>query len=113
MHLFWHVIAFCSLISGLNTRKDHGSCRFSYEFSQDAISKSSVEFENNIFYWEGQFHTDGIGYRMSNGMTIGKRGLGYATGLPSAQVPEFTQSSPEDEVDVHQLPIEINMLRVI
>ena len=58
----------------------------------------SSNFEANIFYWDGQFHKDGIGYRASNGMTIGHTTLGFQTGLPPSRVPDFTESTPRNEV---------------
>lgn len=95
-------LVFCTAVSALRARQavapTHSSCRFAPLFGQDEITQNSSNFEANIFFWDGQFHTDGIGYRASNGMTIGHTTLGYATGLPSSRVPGYTESTPRDEV---------------
>ncbi|KAK5071217.1 hypothetical protein LTR64_007721 [Lithohypha guttulata] len=59
--------------------------------------RDSTRFEDNIFYWDGQFHTDGIGYHSSTGLVISHTALGYQTGLPSTLSPEYTRGNPRHE----------------
>lgn len=98
--LLLHFVLFFGAVSALITRQapNHARCRFASLFTQDEIRHNSSDFEANIFYWDGQFHGDGIGYRASNGITIGHTTLGYATGLPSSRLPQYTQSTPRNEV---------------
>lgn len=58
--------------------------------------QNSTSFENNVFYWDGQFHQDGVGYHQATGTTIDHVLLGYATGLPSG--PPVMASNPRNEV---------------
>lgn len=91
----------CPLTNALQARQnaaEHSICRFSPQFAQDEILRDSKDFESNIFYWEGQFHHDGIGYRSITGITIGHTALGYATGLPTSRMPDMTESRARNEV---------------
>lgn len=63
----------------------------------------STAFEADIFYWDGGFHADGVGYRDSSGMSIGYTALGYQTGLPATRYLSHTRGDPVDEVCVHNM----------
>lgn len=67
----------------------------------------STDLENDIFYWEGGFHADGVGYRESSGMSIGYTALGYQTGLPTTRSLSHTRSDPVSEVCVTLLSLVI------
>ena len=85
MHAFPHVLLFAASSVALRTRQvpaQHAVCRFSPSFSQDEVYHNSASFEASVFYWDGQFHQDGVGYHQQNGLTIDHIALGYATGLP-------------------------------
>lgn len=84
-----------ALCDDLDAASQHTICRFSPTFSLDNILVNSTDFENNIFYWDGQFHKDGVGYQQSNGMTIDRVELGYATGLPKS-LPNFTSNAKSE-----------------
>lgn len=58
--------------------------------------RNSTDFEANVFYWDGQFHKDGVGYDQSTGATIDHIVLGYATGLLGG--PPDKISNPRNEV---------------
>lgn len=100
--LFSFVTFFC-----LTEQQDapvHELCRFTHWFDQDSLMGNSPlmnasYFEQNVFYWEGQFHQDGIGYHQPTGVTMDHVLVGYATGI--ASVPPHMVSNPKNEV---QLP---------
>ena len=47
----------------------HSPCRFAPNFTQAEIIANSSSFLDDIFYWEGQFHQNRVGYNTANGMT--------------------------------------------
>lgn len=101
MRALFVLLALCSLSHSFAVRQaapQHGLCRFSPNFTQDEIMRDPTRFEDNIFYWDGQFHTDGIGYHSSTGLVISHTALGYQTGLPSTLSPEYTRGNPRHEV---------------
>lgn len=84
----------------------HEICRFAHFFDQNSLMASSptmnaTYFEQNIFYWEGQFHQDGVGYHQPTGVTIDHVLVGYATGVASG--PPNMMSNPKNEVKSHLL----------
>lgn len=99
MYFLLYCFALCAFGSAIPTKSDsaaqHGICRFSPTFTLDDILQNSTDYEANIFYWDGQFHKDGVGYQQSNGMTIDRVALGYATGLPKG--PPVLTSNPKNE----------------
>ena len=105
MHIFPHVLLFAASSVAFRTRQvpaQHAVCRFSPTFTQDEVMRNSTNFEGNMFYWDGQFHQDGVGYHQQNGLTIDHTVLGYATGLPDpSTVPGgliVLESNPRNEV---------------
>jgi hypothetical protein len=59
----------------------HSPCRFSPLYTFDEISTNSTAFVNDIFYWDGQFHQNGVGYNTANGLTYDGCLLNQTTGL--------------------------------
>ncbi|KAK5938720.1 hypothetical protein PMZ80_008912 [Knufia obscura] len=83
--LLLHFLCHCCAVFAFAPRQaapQHAVCRFSPQFSHDEILHNSTAFEASIFYWDGQFHQDSVGYHQQNGLTIDNTMLGYATGLP-------------------------------
>lgn len=81
----------------------HEICRFTHWFTQDSLISDGASFnatylEQNIFYWDGQFHQDGVGYHQLTGMTIDHILVGYTTGVVTGP-PELI-SNPLNEVEV-------------
>ena len=112
MHALFVLLALCSLSYSLGGRQaapQHGLCRFSPNFTQEEIMGDPTRFEDKIFYWDGQFHTDGIGYHSSNGLVISHTALGYQTGLPSTLSPEYTRGNPRHEVPPQSLYLDLLM----
>lgn len=93
--LFLSVVA-CFSLERRQSAPHHSRCRFSLDFSQDQLIKNSTDFEANVFYWDGQFHQDGVGYDQSTGTTIDHVVLGYDTGLPGGLPDKI--SNPRNEV---------------
>lgn len=86
------LLARCSLSASTHRQASTPSpCRFSPLYSQDDILRNSTPFAWDVFYWEGQFHQDGIGYNAMNGMTYDGVLLNRTTGL--ASVSEMYSSS--------------------
>jgi hypothetical protein len=59
----------------------HSPCRFSPLYTFDEISTNSTAFINDVFYWEGQFHQNRVGYNTANGLTYDGCLLNQITGL--------------------------------
>jgi hypothetical protein len=59
----------------------HSPCRFSPLYTFDEISTNSTAFVNDVFYWDGQFHQDRVGYNTANGLTYDGCLLNQTTGL--------------------------------
>lgn len=60
-------------------------CRFSPHFSQNDVLNNPQEFACEVFYREGRFHQDGVGFNAANGMTYGSSYLDTTTGLVKAR----------------------------
>lgn len=80
----------------------HSKCRFAELYTIEDIPHNSTKFLQDVFYWEGQFHQDGVGYNQQNGMTYDGVGLDSNTGLAkiSARRP-FSSASQEVEGAPH------------
>ena len=48
---------------------EHAQCRFSPTFTQENVLSDPDSYAWEMMYWEGQFHTNDIGYNTENGMT--------------------------------------------
>lgn len=59
----------------------HSPCRFSPLYTFDDIVANSTPFINDVFYWEGQFHQNSVGYNTINGLTYDGCLLNQTTGL--------------------------------
>lgn len=101
-------VAACSAFDRRQSTPQYSRCRFSLDFSQDQLVHNSTDFEANVFYWDGQFHQDGIGYDQSTGVTIDHVLLGYATGLPAGPPDMFSNarnevlSQSQSRIDVYK-----------
>jgi hypothetical protein len=74
----------------------HSPCRFSPKYTQDDIFRNSTAFVNDIFYWDGQFHQDGVGYNSQNGLTYDGVLLNQTTGLANmSERHDFSAASKE------------------
>ena len=74
----------------------HSPCRFSLRYTQDDIFHNSTAFVNDIFYWEGQFHQNGVGYNSVNGLTYDGCLLNQTTGLANmSERHDFSAASKE------------------
>ena len=74
----------------------HSPCRFSPRYSQDDIFRNSTAFANDVFYWEGQFHMNSIGYNTNNGLTYDGCLLNQTTGLANiSERHDFSAASKE------------------
>lgn len=70
------------------------SCRFSPRYAIKDILKNPSSFANDIFYWEGHFHANNIGYNTKNGMTYDGTLLDPKTGVATEKHP-FSAASKE------------------
>ena len=59
-------------------------CRFSPLYSQADILRNPTPFAQDVFYWEGHFHQNNVGYNTANGMTYDGTLLDPVTGLANA-----------------------------
>jgi hypothetical protein len=69
-------------------------CRFSPLYSQKDILHNSTSYAWDIFYWEGHFHQNNVGYNTANAMTYDGTLLNSATGLATEKHP-FSAASKE------------------
>ena len=60
---------------------DAFNCRFSPQYSQEDILSNDDTFVWDLFYWEGRFHQNNIGYNTANSMTYDGTLLNPLTGL--------------------------------
>lgn len=72
----------------------HSKCRFSPLYSQDDILRNSTPYAWDVFYWEGHFHQNNVGYNTANGMSYDGTLLNSTTGL-ATQKHDFSASSKE------------------
>jgi hypothetical protein len=56
-------------------------CRFSPQYSQKDVLNNPDNYTCEIFYHEGRFHQDGVGFNAANGMTYDAAYLNTTTGL--------------------------------
>ena len=89
-------LLFSHLISALIVPRytTPSKCRFSPLYSRDDILRNSTAFADDIFYWEGHFHQNNVGYNTANGMTYDGTLLNSTTGLASEKHP-FSAASKE------------------
>lgn len=82
MYLFKSGIFFILFIIFLSNEAS-STCRFAPSFSiQDLLHSKErrQEYISNVLYWEGMFHTDGVGYSASSGLTFDGHAINYTTG---------------------------------
>lgn len=75
----------------------YSPCRFSPLYSQNDILQNSSAFLWDVFYWEGRFHQNNVGYNTANGMTYDGTLLNPHTGLANASE-KHPFSAPSKEV---------------
>lgn len=77
-------------------RFSHSSCRFAPLYSQADILHNSTAFAQDVFYWEGQFHQNNVGYNTVNAMTYDGTLLNPETGLANnSEKHPFSAASKE------------------
>src|SRR5690349_1628624 len=81
---------------GPRQSSSHSPCRFSPLYSQGDILHNSTAFAWDVFYWEGQFHQNNVGYNTMNGMTYDGTLLNPSTGLANKSgLHQFSAASKE------------------
>lgn len=74
----------------------HSPCRFAPSYTQDQVLTNSTSFVSDIFYWDGQFHQNGIGYNSQNGLTYDGCLLNETTGIANqSERHDFSAASKE------------------
>lgn len=61
-------------------------CRWAEQFTRESLLNNENErrkFANLVSFWEGKFHSHGIGVNLKSGMTYDGRRLDFKTGDPS------------------------------
>lgn len=73
----------CSIVTAVSLprRSSHSPCRFAPLYSQADILHNSTAFAEDVFYWEGQFHQNNVGYNIANAMTYDGTLLNPETGF--------------------------------
>jgi hypothetical protein len=69
-------------------------CRFSPLYSQEEILHNSTSYAWDVFYWEGNFHQNNVGYNTANGMSYDGTLLNSTSGLATEKHP-FSAASKE------------------
>ena len=70
--------------ASLPRQSSHSPCRFAPLYTQADILRNSTAFAEDVFYWEGQFHQNNVGYNTANAMTYDGTLLNPQTGLANA-----------------------------
>ena len=81
----------------------HSPCRFAPRYTQEQILNNSSDFVRDIFYWDGQFHQNGVGLNTQNGLTYDGCILNGTTGIAN-QTERHDFSAPSKEVQHPNLP---------
>jgi hypothetical protein len=72
------------------------SCRYALKYSQKQLMSNPDGFINDMLYWEGHFHQNGVGYNTANGMTYDGTQIDLNTGLAAPGLRHnFSASSKE------------------
>jgi hypothetical protein len=69
-------------------------CRYSPEYSQSDVLSNPDRFACEVFYWEGRFHQNGVGFNTANGMTYDGSYLNPKTGFATSRH-NFSAASKE------------------
>ena len=104
--LFPSLLVLCSGVALASTiprqAATHSPCRFSHLYTQSQILKDPTAFEQDIFYWEGQFHQNNVGYNTANGMTYDGTLLNPVTGIANnSEKHPFSAASKEVGLPTH------------
>ena len=99
MLLVLFLISLLSFSTALNSPRQvfsHSPCRFAPNYTQNEILSNSSAFAWDIFYWEGQFHQNDVGYNSANGMTYDGTLLDPNTGWANfSGLHQFSAASKE------------------
>ncbi len=72
------------------------ACRFSHQYSQSDILSDPASFIKDVMYWEGNFHSNSVGYNTANGMTYDGTLLDPTTGVHDVSgIHAFSAASKE------------------
>jgi len=74
------------------------ACHFAVNYDSNGIYNSNDvrdRFLRDVFYWEANFHTPGVGYDGPTGLTFDGHGIDYVTGLLAD--PQHYWSAPSKE----------------
>ena len=95
---FASLLLLAPLVAAIPPRQasNHSSCRFSPSYTQAEILQNSTAFVEDIFFWEGQFHQNNVGYNTANGMTYDGTLLNPTTGYNNfSGLHQFSAASKE------------------
>jgi hypothetical protein len=81
---FFFFLLAIAIATSLPRQPSHSPCRFAPLYTQDEILRNSTPFAQDVFYWEGQFHQNNVGYNTANAMTYDGTLLNPQTGLANA-----------------------------
>ena len=92
------LLLYSSLVTAISLPRgsSHSPCRFAPLYSQADILHNSTAFTEDVFYWEGQFHQNNVGYNTANAMTYDGTLLNPETGLANnSEKHPFSAASKE------------------
>lgn len=74
----------------------HSPCRFAPLYTQDEVLADPAPFAWDVFYWEGRFHQNSVGYNTENGMSYDGTLLDPTTGIANfSGLHQFSAASKE------------------
>lgn len=90
--VFWSPLLICA--TAVPRAPRFPPCRYSPTYSQSDILQNASAFAWDVFYWEGQFHQNNVGYNTANGMSYDGTLLNSTTGLATDKH-DFSAASKE------------------
>ena len=87
----------------------HSPCRFAPLYSQADILHNSTAFAEDVFYWEGQFHQNGVSYNQENAMTYDGTLLNPHTGFANASEKHPFSAASKESLQVSSMHSSIHL----
>ena len=84
-------------------------CRWSEKFTKESLLSSEIErnkFQKLVMFWEGKFHSHGIGYNKNSGMTYDGRRIDFESGEP--QELHYWTASSKEALHLNMLTLALN-----